>query len=137
MGNISNPRRIRPEDYEKDYRGLITRLGNVLNTFMEEVVTNLTGNIDFANLKQEIISYEAIVDSNGLPTQNKKLKSKFSSIYGFTVLNVQNITNSIQLPSQMPGMFFTPDGSGIYTINKITGLVAGNKYNLTIQVIAK
>ena len=46
MGTIDNTRRIIREDYDSKYHDLIDKLGYVLNTFMEQTIQQVNGNLD-------------------------------------------------------------------------------------------
>lgn len=137
MSKVSNPRRIRAEDFPPDSTPIIEPLASILNVFMEEIITTINGRIDFENLRREIVQYEVTVDSNGVPINNNKLRLSFSSIWGTNVINSENKTNIGTYPTSSPSIHYTANGSNIFTINKINGLQADNKYLLTIEVIAK
>lgn len=134
MGRLSNVRRIIAEDFPDEYQAIISRLGGVLNYFMEEVVELSNGNVDFQNLDQQLIQFEVQVDSDGKPTLNDKILTNKINPNGIQVIKALNLTNNSIYPTGQPFISFTPSGNGFITINNISGLPADNKFFLTIIV---
>jgi hypothetical protein len=137
MTKISNPRRVRSEDFPKDSTSIVEPLGAILNPFMDEVVDIINGRVDFDNLKMELVQYETSVDSDGVPINTDKLRLSYTSIWGLIVINSENKTNIGTYPTSTPSLNYSLDGTNVITIKKINGLQADNKYLLTIIVIAK
>jgi hypothetical protein len=104
MSKIDNVRRIVVEDFDKDYRDLISKLSFILNRFMDQTVLQLNGNIDIDNLKMEQKTFKTIVDASGNPKTSLKVKS---------------------VPDQT---------SGVIEIKNITGLTQDQEYELTVLI---
>ena len=134
MSRISNVRRILRVDYEEDQRDLIDKLGEILNRFMDEVVGTVNGNIDFDNLNQEVRTFSMTVDEQGVPVGNDKFRIDLGRASGFIVLSARNKDFSSVYPTSQPFISFTFSGQIIRVLN-ISGLQAGNEYDLTVQVI--
>lgn len=123
---------IKAEDYEKEYSQLITQLGEILNPFMRDVVDITDNRIDFENRVESYKQVEFTVDASGKPILNNKLNTGKTTIRGFQVINAVNLTNPAVLVTEQPFIIYSPIGGGVVQINKITGLVANNKFLLNI-----
>lgn len=134
MARLSNVRRIIAEDFPEESQETISRLGGIINYFMEEVVQLSNGNVDFENLEQQLLTFEAQVDSDGSPVINDKILTEKINPNGLQVVKAQNLTNNAIYPTGQPFISFTPSGDGFLTINNITGLPEGNKFFLTVVV---
>ena len=132
---LSNTRQIRAEDYDDEYTDLITQLGSVLNSFMQEVVELTDGRIDFENLNQNIKTFDITVDSSGVPIQTPfKVGLGKTGVRGIQVINTYNLTNSTGYPTSQPYINFTPIGGDLIRIQSVTGLLPNQKYQLTIII---
>jgi len=134
MARLSNVRRIIAEDFPEESRETISRLGGILNYFMEEVVELSNGNVDFENLNQEIRTIEVEVDGDGVPKLNNKVLVNKTNPQGLQVIRAINLTNNAIFATAQPFINFTPQGNGVLTINNITGLPADNKFFLAFIV---
>ena len=135
MGTIDNTRRIVREDYDSEYHELIDRLGFVLNSFMEQTVRQVNGNLDETNLKADIVTIKMKVNASGVPIGNNLIKSGVLRPKGTTVINTFNKTNSNVFPTSRPHISFTTGtNSTVMKILNISGLQADNEYELTIKI---
>lgn len=133
MAKINNFRRISTAEYDGENAQMIETLASSLNPFMREVTDAINGQIDFDNLKQNIIQFEATVDSAGTPKTNQ-LNVGVTSLSGLQVISARTSTNSNIYPTGTPFISFTPTGSSVITINNISGLPANTKFLLTVIV---
>ena len=135
MGKLDNTRRIIKEDYDQKDHDLIGKLGYVLNSFMEQAVTQLNGNIDIANLKADIITVSMKVDASGIPIGNNLIKSDITHVTGTTVIRALNKTSDTTYPTDQPFISWTGGvNSSVIKVKKISGLQANHVYDLTIKV---
>jgi len=134
MGRLSNVRRIIAEDFPAESQEVISRLGGVINYFMEEVVQLSNGNVDFENLDQQLLTFEVQVNPDGTPIINDKILTEKINPNGLQVIKAQNLTNNTVYPTGQPFISFTPSGDGFLKINNITGLPADNKFFITVVV---
>ena len=135
MARIDNTRRIVREDYDKEYHGLIDRLGFILNSFMEQTVRQVNGNLDESNLKADIITIKITVDACGVPIGNNLIKSDVIRPIGTTVISATNKTDGNVFPTTHPFITFTFGLSPrVLKIRNISGLQANNEYELIIKV---
>lgn len=134
MAKLDNVRRIVKEDYDPKYHDLLTPLGYVLNSFMEQTVTEMNGNLDFANLKQSIVKYRVTVNSDGTPIGNNLLKTDTISPKGFTVIRAVNVDNPTTVfPTANPVISFTTQtNSQVVKIINVNGLPANTAFDLTV-----
>jgi len=130
---LNNTRQIRAEDFEDDYTQLTSQLGTILNPFMQEVVELSDSRIDFENKVETLKSFDITVNSNGIPTQSSfKLSTDKTNIRGIQVIRAINLTNSSSYITSAPFITWNPIGSTFVEVKHITGLLADNKYKLTI-----
>ena len=135
MAKIDNTRRIVREDYEAKYHDLIDRLGFVLNSFMEQTVRQVNGNLDAENLKADIITVKLTVDACGIPVGNNLIKSDVIRASGTNVISAINKTDGDVFPTSHPFISFTTGtNSRVLKIRNISGLQADNEYELVIKV---
>ena len=135
MAEISNAKRIIAEDFATEDRELVEKLSYVLNNFMLEVVDAFNKNINFSNLNQDLVDVDVTVDSTGKPITPTNIKSSVANVQGMIVIRATNTKNGSIPPKSQPFLTFTPTGSGLYTINNVTGLQDVTKYKLKILVI--
>jgi hypothetical protein len=133
MAKIPNYRRISTGDFSADNSQDMNQLAEILNPFMRDVTDVINGQIDFENLSQNIIQFEATVDSNGIPV-TKQVNIGTSNFNGFSVINARNITNPSIYPTGQPFISAVPTGSQVVNINNISNLPANNKFLLTVIV---
>jgi hypothetical protein len=130
---VDNVKRIIREDFNEDYRDLIDKLSYILNTHMEQVVQQINGNLDFSNLRQEVIQVKYKVNSSGTPLINKTIKSNLKRPKGSLVISAFNQDNSAVFPTSAPFITFTASGQ-IITVKNISGLQANVEYLLNILI---
>ena len=133
MGKISNFRKISPSEYTEEDAQTIETLASSLNPFLREVNDVINGNVDFDNLKQNIIQFETIVDATGTPNV-EQVNVGTSSITGLYVISARNTVNSSSYPTGTPFISFTPTGTNVISINNISSLPANEKFLLTVIV---
>lgn len=133
MAKIPNYRRISTGDFSADNSQDMNQLAEILNPFMRDVTDVINGQIDFENLSQNIIQFEATVDSNGIPV-TKQVNIGTSNFNGFSVINARNITNPSIYPTGQPFISAVPTGSQVVNVNNISNLPANNKFLLTVIV---
>lgn len=134
MARLDNIKRILRDDFESKYGDLIDRLAFVLNRFMEQVVREVNGNLDFTNLAEELQSYKVTVNASGVPIGNDLVRSSINNPSGLVVIKASNLTSITTFPTSAPWISFKPSGN-LLKIQKITGLQADNEYRLTLRII--
>lgn len=133
MAIFPSPKLIKTSDFAPENEELITTLGNILNTTLEQIYAALNQGIDFNNLNQSILSFEVRVDANGVPTSNLELKSTLKTkIQGLLCVRVLGDTP----PLSNPLVSFTYSSSNnSVKVSHITGLSPNKSYNLTVILI--
>lgn len=135
MSRIPNLKRINKEDFDKQYQTLIDRLAFPINSFMEQVRNAFDNNIDFNNLNQEIITLTVTVDLNGLPNIQTQWKSTLKTkVIGSVVIKASNLVTPGAYSSSTPFINFVQNNT-LVNINQISGLQAGDRYELVILSI--
>jgi len=133
MGKISNFRRLKSDDFPEEFQEAIGILSEYYNFFGNEVTGALNGDITIENLDRSMVTIEMTVGDNGVPIGNSKFGSS-SGFSGSTVKNIVNLTNPSALLPSAPFVDYISSGAGIYTIRKINGLIANNRYRIVLEL---
>ena len=132
MARIPSTRRIISEDFAEEYAGLVSKLGYVLNAHMDDVTFAINGGLDFENSVSNITSATITLGADNKPVSTSQIRTDLSSASGLQVINAVNLTNNQIYPTSQPFISFTNNGNGLVTIDNITGLPQGYKFQLTI-----
>lgn len=132
---LSNVRRIVVEDFDKENREVVGKLAEIINPFMEEVVTLSQGNIGIDNLTRTIVKADFAVNAAGVPIGVSQINTGLKSYQGNNIINVQSLSGGDNVIST-PYLDCTYQGNGLVKINKITGLPTGKKLRITFEFIA-
>lgn len=134
MAQISSPRRITVEDYPEEVQPAMQILADSINNFMDEVSAAFSGDIGTENLRRQITSIVVTGTSTGRVV-NLKVGTNLSSIVGIKVINIENLNNSNALLTSGVSVLYRNLGGGIMEIQQVTGLITGNQYRLTLEII--
>lgn len=136
MSKLDNVQRIIIEDYPDEHKDTVAKLATVLNFFMENVVSTVNGQLDFDNLKRQLVTIDIVVDSNGIPINGTHRFAAKSGAKGSNVISARGTNNINQLPTSAPYISFdSTQESGIYVIRKAYGLQFNVKYRLLVEII--
>lgn len=121
-------------DFKDEEKGLVGKIGRIINSFQEEVYNLSSKNITISdNLDQEVKILTATVDSAGNPTTNISFKNNLKNkIQGCQVIRA---IGSVY-PNGHPFISYS-ETSGIVTINNIKGLPANTQFQLVILLIGQ
>lgn len=143
MALIPTQRFIKPEDFDQKDQKLVQKLSFPFNTFMQQVVSAFTKNIDFNNLNRQVNTFTVSVDSTGKPTSPIQFKNNLATkLYGIICINALNTSSVIRYPLAQPYISWTQNASTI-TINNIAGLgIPDNQtnsdvYTFTVECIGQ
>lgn len=135
MGKLNNTRNIRAEDFDDEYNQLVSQLGSILNSFMQEVVELSDGRVDFENRVETIRTFEITVNSSGVPVQAPfKFNAEKSGVRGMQVIRAYNLTNTSGYPTSQPFINYIPVGGSLMQIQSVTGLRPNEKYQITVII---
>jgi hypothetical protein len=135
MSKLQAPKKIRIEDFKSDQSDLISKIGFVYNSFADQVYQVLNGNVDYDNLKRQIVTLDITVDANGALVNAPSIKYNLNSkLKGITVLNAVNLVNSNTYPSSHPFISWDLNGS-LINIKNISGLQNNSQYRLTLELV--
>ena len=101
---------------------------------MEQVVTQVNGNLDFSNLAEELKDYKVTVNASGVPLGNDIIRTTVNNPSGVTAIKASNLTDGTVTPTSAPWITFSPRSNSV-KIQSITGLQANNQYRLTLRII--
>ena len=135
MALLSNIRKIIAEDFKEEDRETISKLGDILNSFMEEVYNSYQKNINFNNLNQELVKVKVKVTSAGIPTITTKFSSNLKRIEGISVINAKNRTSTSVYPTGGILITYEQNSAGLYTIKHVTGIPVSNEFDLVLLLI--
>lgn len=128
---LANVRRIIVEDFPSADRPAVAKLSYILNSFMDGVVELADNNVDFTNLKQEMITLRITAQADGTPTQTVKFSTvRTNNVSGACVIRATNITSPSVYPTSTPFLSVTPVSSKLFSIAHITGLTPGDVYEI-------
>jgi len=128
---LNNVRQIRAEDFDDEYNQLVSGLGSILNSFMQEVVELSEGRVDFENRPEVLKTFEITVNSSGVPIQSPfKVSSGISRINAYQVIRAINLSNNTGFLTYHPFISYNHLGGDIIKILNISGLIPGDKYLL-------
>lgn len=138
MAKLSGFKRLNKEDVAEEDRSLIDAIGFSVNNFAQEVLNAFNKRLTIKdNLAQDIVYITLTVGANGVPKAETKFKNILNSqVIGIKVIRAENLTSAGSYINSAPFVTFSQNGN-IITINHISGLIAENKYRLTINTIAE
>jgi hypothetical protein len=135
MALLNNVRRINAEDYQADHRQTVSTLARVVNSFMDDVVDNVNGNLTTDNLDRSIVTFDVIVGTDGRPLNVTRLNAGKERPSGLNVVRVRNKTNSAIYPDGAAQISFSELANNLVNVDHITGLQAGFTWTLTVEVL--
>lgn len=143
MGTIPTQRLLKPEDFDTKDQALVNKLAFPFNTFMQQVISALSKNLDFNNLNQQINTFSVSVNANGVPVSPVQFKLNLATkLAGLYCINAVNTSSTIRFPVAQPFISYAVNSNQI-TINHITGLgiPTGNTnsdiYTLTVIAVGE
>ena len=131
---LNNTTQIKSEDYDNDYADLVDQLAETLNPFMQEVYELSDERIDFENRVEVLKVIDITVDASGTPTLNNKINCEKTNVRGFNVIRAYNLTTLTNYATAQPFISFTQQAGTTVRIDNVSGLVAGDKYQLTLVI---
>lgn len=148
MSKISNIKRLIKEDFAQKDQDLIDKLAYVLNPFLDQVTKAFNKGINNDNLSRDF-AYATVLNVTGTGSYNVngiatggdltpsvQIKIKLSSkMIGINVIKADNATNPGTYPINAIGLSWTVE-KDIITLNKVTGIQDGQKYNLVLELIS-
>jgi hypothetical protein len=134
MPFIDSVKRIKVDEFKDEDREVAERIGNIYNFFAEQVTNILNGNIDELNLGRPIITLTVRTSANGTPLAQTRFSAKVG-LKGTKVIRAVNTTNSVNYLQSSPFISFSSEGTGVYTVNNVTGLNANEEYQLTLELV--
>ena len=132
-------KRLYEQDFKEEDKALVRKLGDTLNTDLENVYLALSGRISLNdNIQCTIKVLQITVNSLGKPENitgyqlNRQGGTQaVSRVIGCQIIKAVNLTNPTVYPNGTPFMTFTQNEDFI-TIEHIAGLPQNNLFELTI-----
>lgn len=135
MPKISETRRIVPEDFDPDFQDTVGKIAGSYNEFSDEIIAAVNGQLDFDNLARRKVQLDIVVDANGKPTLSSRISTGLGFVSMVHIGKVTNNTNASARLTQLPYIDWVYEGGGFVRVNFVHGLIAGNKYSLTLEII--
>lgn len=131
-------KRLFSTDFKKDFKDLIDQLALSLNNGIDVLYTALNNNLTLRdNFKATVKDIFVTVDANGTPTSGAAFQlNSNAKVDGVIVLLALNQVNSAVYPTS--GVFISgSQSSNTFVINNVTGLQAGQSYQLRVLAFAQ
>jgi hypothetical protein len=126
--------RLYDQDYKDEFKDLIRQMSLSLNTGIEVVYEALNKRLSLSeNIACTVKEVKIIVDSNGIPTTETifGLDSTSVNVEGCHVIKATNIKNPNTYPTSGVFITYTQVSTGV-KIQHVTGLIAGEQYNVKV-----
>lgn len=137
MAQLSSYRRIFEKDFPNEYQDLVKDLSITINTSFDELYTALNGRLTLSeNFLSTLTSFNVSVDSSGIPQQQTQIRynENLTTVNGLLVIKAVATNKDNLLPSGAVFVSYT-QGTGIVTINKISGLPANEIFTITVLIM--
>ena len=136
MGKIEIPPKIRTEDFPSEMSETISKLGAIYNNFADQISQAINGNLDYSNLKRQVVNLDITTDATGKVVNPPTIKYNLGGkIQGINVLSATNLVYSNIYPISHPFVSFTINGQFVVVLN-VSGLQASSQYRLVVELIA-
>jgi hypothetical protein len=136
LGRIPDIKRLRQEDFGPEDQALIGKLAYSLNTFMDQVISVLNGNVDFLNLNQEIKDVTVELDGSGNIAKAVNINTALTTkVAGIVCIRADNLDDSSVTPTGQPFMTFDIINTNLIQLKTITGLQNSSRYKLKLLLI--
>lgn len=133
MARPPDLRRITEEEYPEDQRELISKLGVILNQFMQQTIDALNKKLNNQNLNRSIKSLTTKT-IGGVPQGLILIKPDVNgSVLGMNVIDCVNNTDGL---APTGGIFISRTlFKGLIKVTNITGLQDNKEYTITVEII--
>ena len=131
---LNNVTELSSEDFEEDHRNTVSKIAEIINPFMQQLVEIMDKRVDFENKVENYLEIEMTVDEFGVPVLNNKISTGKTYVRGLPIINAYSTVNASITPTEQPFISFTQLADGFVQVNKITGLPGNQKFRLNIIV---
>lgn len=132
---LSNIKRIVKEDFDTDDQAVAERIGYIVNGVFDQLSIAFNKNIDFDNLNQEILSFDIIVDSNGIPKNKTSIKTQLNNVRGLICIRATPRNSNVYVNSAPFISYLINSSERTLSIQHITGIPADKPFNLVVIAI--
>jgi hypothetical protein len=137
MAKLSSYRRLYDQDFEPQYKRLVTTLGTTMNASFDELYSALNNKLTFKdNISCTIATFTVTVNSFGVPSVKTqfKLEANQANVEGLMVLDTYGAKDPTILPVAGVFVSFARNDSNII-IQNIKGLQPDTPYKVKVLVI--
>lgn len=136
MARVPDIKRIRKEDFDSEYQGLVEKIAYSVNTFMDQVIVALSGNLDFTNINQQVVDYTISTDNSGNLINPSSIRLGLRSRpQGIICISATNVNNPNIFPTSQPFVSFGVVNNRVISIRNISGLQNNSTYRLNLLII--
>ena len=129
---IPSVKQLQEQDYPSKYRDFVPILFGIINQFMQNITQALNGRLTFAD---NFDCVDVILDVTAPVTSFRIKNTKGGTFGGAMIISVLNRTNPSELIANTPLIQFDNTKDSQFLIKNVSGLTAGNRYNIRIIFI--
>lgn len=132
---IQIPKKLRTEDFDSDSQDMVSKIGFVYNSFVDEVYQALNGRLDTDNLARKLVTINVIIDKNGNVVNPPQIKLDLPvRVSGVNVIRAVNLINPAISPTSAPFVGFNATTTQL-TISYVLGLPVNSQFQLTLEIL--
>lgn len=132
---IQIPKKLRTEDFDSDSQDMVSKIGFIYNSFVDEVYQALNGRLDTDNLARKLVTINVIIDKNGNVVNPPQIKLDLPvRVSGVNVIRAVNLINPAISPTSAPFVGFSATSTQL-TINYVLGLPLNSQFQLTLEIL--
>lgn len=137
MARVPDIKRIRKEDFPEEMQDTVGKLGYAINTFMDQVISLFSNNIDFQNLSQQVSEFIIETDGSGDVINPPKVSVNLGGrkVIGAYCIAADNLNDSSATPAYQPFIGFTIINNNLVSITSIKGLPVSGKFRIRVLLI--
>lgn len=126
-------RRIFKGDYPEEFRVLVEKLSQSINSGIEVLYEALNNKLTLAeNLRCTVTTIQVSVNASGTPAGNVTVRlNTTDAVTGVQVMQAINLTNPRTYPTSAPFISFRQSGN-VLTIVNVAGLTVNDQWSLSI-----
>lgn len=135
MARLQGVKRINRNDFPKEMKDAVERIGYSFNSFAEEVVNIINGGkLTLENLNRRVINIKVKLGASGVPVNEVIIQPNVSGLQGFNVIRAVSTQGTV-FPTSQPFINYKFMANGNVIVTTISGLPDGEEFTLTIEVI--
>lgn len=124
-------REIIPSQFKEEEQELIGKISEPYNDLVKQTISALNKNLNFSdNIDSQIAVHQHIGGSTSTFNYSRRNPPK-----GLWIVDIKNLTTPTQILSAAPFAQWGINSNNKITLNNVTGLTSGDKYEITFLII--